>query len=328
VAAIDLGTNNCRLMIAKRRKSGFAVVATFSRIVRLGEGLAETGALSRNAMDRTVDALKECAEMVARWDVASIRCVATEACRSASNGAAFIERVRRETGLRLDMIGPEEEARLALRSCASLIDSSAGRVVLFDIGGGSTEICFLRTSGRGEPQLRQVISLPLGVVRVAESYPVPFTDEAFAAVEAEVARNVREQDASGFLQALTPARDHLIGTSGTATSLAAFSKGMKRYRRREIDGCWLTAERIERVAQSLSELGHEGRAQTPTIGAGRADLIMPGCAILSGILKATGLRQVRVADRGLREGVVTELLAARSARPETAASRPAILPAE
>ncbi|MCQ8186201.1 Ppx/GppA phosphatase family protein [Parvularcula maris] len=320
VAAIDLGTNNCRLMIAKRRKSGFAVVATFSRIVRLGEGLVATGRLAEGAMDRTVDALKECAEIIARWDVASVRAVATEACRSAGNGAAFLERVRRETGLRLEVIGPAEEARLALISCSPLISRRAGRAVLFDIGGGSTEISFLEVGHDHEPELCKTISLPVGVVRVAEAHPVPFTVEAYRKVRADMAAAVREQGPRSFLAALDPANDHLIGTSGTATSLAAFHKGLKRYRRREIDGSWLGSEEIAAAAKALRSLGQEGRAETPCVGSGRADLIMPGCALLEGILEATGLRNVRVADRGLREGVVTELLAERSAARHAAAA--------
>jgi exopolyphosphatase/guanosine-5'-triphosphate,3'-diphosphate pyrophosphatase len=327
VAAIDLGTNNCRLMIAKPRKSGFAVVATYSQIVRLGEGLAATGRLSEAAMDRTVGALQECAEMIARWDVAGIRAVATEACRSAQNGPAFIERVRLETGLRLEVIGPAEEARLALVSCAPLVSRRAGKAVLFDIGGGSTEISFLESLAEKRPVLLKTISLPVGVVRVAEANPSPFSIEAHRRVRGELAEAVGRAAPEGFLNSLDPERDHLIGTSGTATSLAAFHKGLRRYRRREIDGCWLASSEIHAAAEALRGLGQEGRAETPYVGAGRADLIMPGCAILEGILEATGLTNLRVADRGLREGVVTELLAERSAARQRAAS-PAALSAE
>jgi exopolyphosphatase/guanosine-5'-triphosphate,3'-diphosphate pyrophosphatase len=328
VAALDLGTNNCRLMIAKRRKNGFAVVATFSRIVRLGEGLAQTGNLSEAAMDRTIEALKECGETIARWDAVALRAVATEACRSAGNGQAFVERVRRETGIKLDVIGPNEEAKLALSSCTSLIESGSGRVVLFDIGGGSTELCLLRTAGRGPARLRHVMSLPLGVVRVAEGYDAPFSPKDHAAVRQEVCTAIRAQDRNGFLQALSAEEDHLIGTSGTATSLAAFAKGLRRYRRREIDGSWLEAQKIEQIAADLRQLGPEGRAGAPSIGSGRADLIMPGCAILQGILDATGLRRLRVADRGLREGVVTELLAERSAVSDRTVATARPVPAE
>ncbi|WP_198912257.1 Ppx/GppA phosphatase family protein [Parvularcula mediterranea] len=311
MAALDLGTNNCRLMIAVPRRNGFAVVATFSRIVRLGEGLVTTGRIADSAQERAISALRECAEMVARWDVAAVRCVTTEACRMAANGAAFVERVRVETGLKLDVIGPEEEARLALSGCASLIDVHASRALLFDIGGGSTELCYLRIDGndRRKVEMEAVASLPFGVVRLSEGLAEgSFAGEHYRLIRERVARNVREAMPDGFLEAAN-GESHVIGTSGTATSLASLHKGLKRYRRREVDGTWLTSDDVERLADELQAMGLEGRKKQPSIGEGRADLIMPGCSVMQGIMDATGFGRVRVADRGLREGIVTDLIA-------------------
>lgn len=313
LAALDLGTNNCRLMIAVPRRRGFAVVATFSRIVRLGEGLSTTGKIAPEAQDRAIEALKICAEMIARWDVAGLRCVATEACRAAKNGAEFVQRVRRETGLKLDVIDSEQEAHFALAGCSSLIDPEARKAMLFDIGGGSTELCFLDVRG-GEDQLnvdlRSTSSLPFGVVRLSEGLAAGgFSGEHFRLIRARVAASVREVTPANFFESGSPA-DHLIGTSGTSTSLAAFHMGLKKYRRRDVDGSWLARKDIHEAAIALEAMGLDARAAQPAIGSGRADLIMPGCAVLLGILDASDVARVRVADRGLREGIITALMKA------------------
>ncbi|GGY40994.1 hypothetical protein GCM10007148_06960 [Parvularcula lutaonensis] len=258
-----------------------------------------------------------CAEIIARWEVTALRAVTTEACRSAANGDAFVERVRRETGLKLEVIGPEQEALLALSGCASLIDHGAKRVVLFDIGGGSTEVCFLdvqQTRPKPSFSLEEIISMPFGVVRLSEGLAEGgFAGEHFKGIRKRVRDGVLEGMPEGF--EIDPCRDHIIGTSGTATSLAAMHKGLQRYRRREVDGSWLTTTDITGLADRLEGLGYLGRAAQPCIGAGRADLIMPGVAILQGILDATGFERVRVADRGLREGLITELMADKGSRP-------------
>jgi exopolyphosphatase/guanosine-5'-triphosphate,3'-diphosphate pyrophosphatase len=315
-AALDLGTNNCRLMVAVPRKRGFTVVDTFSRIVRLGEGLVTSGRLSAAAQDRAIDALKQCAEIVARWDVAGLRCVTTEACRLAANGDDFIQRVKAETGLQLQVIGAEREAALAARGCSGLIDKRADEAVIFDIGGGSTELSVVKVSrdARGHPrtQMLDVLSLPFGVVRLSEGHAEgSFDGDPYERVRRDVAAAIGER--SAFANAAQRRENHLIGTSGTATSLAALHKGLKRYRRREIDGLWMTRADIRRGVGELTRLGYGGRCAMPCIGQGRADLIMPGCAVLEGILDATGFDRLRVADRGLREGLIEELMEERLA---------------
>lgn len=328
--ALDLGTNNCRLMIAVPRRDRFTVVDTFSRIVRLGEGLSRTGRISEAAQDRAIEALKRCAEIVARWELSGLRCVTTEACRSAANGPEFVARVRRETGLVFDIIGPGEEARLAVLGCSGLLADDASAAAIFDIGGGSTEISFAeasrrRAQGDRNLDLRTFVSLPYGVVRLSDGLkPGGFAGQHYDGIRRRVAEAVGDViDVDAFRSA----NGHLIGTSGTATSLAALFKGLKRYRRREIDGSWLTREQIEAMVTRLFELGLEGRRAEPCIGSGRADLIMPGCAILQGILDAAGCDRIRVADRGLREGLITELLAT-GRRGPVAEHRPNPQPAE
>ncbi|MEM7740118.1 MAG: Ppx/GppA phosphatase family protein [Pseudomonadota bacterium] len=313
-AALDLGTNNCRLLVAAPHRQGFRVVDSFSRIVRLGEGVANTGRLSEEAIDRALSALKKCAEVAARWDVAGIRCVTTEASRSATNGEMFIARVREETGLRLDVIDADEEASLAVKGCAGLISRRAKHVVVFDIGGGSTELSWVAVErskqGRTQYIIKGSLSLPFGVVRLSDGLqPGGFAGDHYRGIRKRVAEAIEASPLAKSMPKPEEGADHLIGTSGTATSLAAFQLGLRRYRRREIDGMWLKDHQVARLAGRLSWLGFDGRSQQPCIGSGRADLIMPGCAILEGIIDATGMQSIRVADRGLREGIITDLMA-------------------
>jgi len=308
-AAIDLGTNNCRLLVAAPRHEGFRVVDAFSRIVRLGEGVTATGRLSEAAMDRTVEALKVCAQKMQARGVTASRAIATQACRMARNGPAFLSRVEEETGLRLDLITPEEEAKLAARGCTDLIDSGAEAVLVFDIGGGSTEMSWLRL-GRGAPETVAWVSLPFGVVTLAEEHGSHDMDRrAYDAMIAQVADAVREFAGAGPMADLFDGqRAHLIGTSGTVTSLAGVKLALPRYSRREVDGAWLSARDVEEVSESLREMGFSRRCAEPCIGRERADLVVPGCAILQGILSVWPSDRVRVGDRGLREGMLLELM--------------------
>ncbi len=303
LAAIDLGTNNCRLLIAVPAANGsLRIVDSFSRIVRLGERVASTGVLGAAAMDRTVAALKICAERIAKHGATKVRAVTTEACRQASNAAALVERVEREVGIHLDIVAPAEEARLAALGCAPLIGDEYDGALVFDIGGGSTEAIWLeRVDGR--PKLMHFASVPTGVMSLAEvgmSYPdmCAKTRESFAAVR-------RAMDEKG---AFDSARHHLLGTSGTVTTLAGIALDLPRYVRSKVDGTWHEAADMCKVMERLVGLSRPERVALGCVGEERADLIMPGCAIYGAIAAAWPCMRLRVADRGLREGILRDLM--------------------
>ena len=311
-AALDLGTNNCRLLIARPSDDGFTVVDAFSRIVRLGEGLAASGALSDAAMDRAVAALAICAEKVRRRHVGLVRSVATEACRRASNGRAFVERVRRETGLSLEIISAEQEARLAVIGCHALLEPGDGPALVFDIGGGSTELILLDGADEaGMPHVAAWFSAPWGVVSLSESEPHVGLDEAglrasYARMYARVA-----QAFAPFAARLGRPEGvvRLLGTSGTVTTLASLHLALPRYDRKAIDGLIVPAAAMRAISQRLAGLAVAERALLPSIGNERADLVVAGCAILEAILDLWPATQLAVADRGIREGILRTLMA-------------------
>ncbi|MEO0980523.1 MAG: Ppx/GppA phosphatase family protein [Pseudomonadota bacterium] len=318
-AALDLGTNNCRLLIARPEERGFRVVDAYSRIVRLGEGVGSNRRLSAAAMDRAIDALDNCHRKLADRGVLRSRLIATEACRAAENGAAFIERVRSETGLALEVVNRETEARLAVAGCASLVDHEADGVILFDIGGGSSEIVWLdlrnRCGARGYALTRFIrswISLPVGVVNLAERHGgVHVTPDVFEAMVDDAADHLSAFSLADTLsEAIASGRVHMLGTSGTVTTLAGVHLGLRRYDRRKVDGTWLRDEDVARMIDQLRDMPYEARVENPCIGADRADLVLAGCAILEAIRRRWSCSRLRVADRGLREGILTELMAA------------------
>lgn len=309
-AALDLGTNNCRMLIARPDGEGFFIVDAFSRIVRLGEGLSASGRLSDAAMDRAVAALSICAEKLLRRDVHIARSVATEACRRASNGEDFAYRVWRETGIRLDIIAPEEEARLAVMGCHKLIEAGEGPALVFDIGGGSTELVIVDTSGP-EPRTLEWLSVPWGVVSLAESEAMDHDDltARLAAYERMRARVRTDFGRFGETLAGSEAPLRLIGTSGTVTTLASVHLALPSYDRRLIDGLIVPAEAMREISTKLSELSVADRAGLACIGHERADLVVAGCAILEAILDIWPAPRVGVADRGIREGILRQLIA-------------------
>lgn len=323
--ALDLGTNNCRLLIARPSRDGFRVVDSFSRIVRLGEGLSRTGRLDTRAMDRAYDALALCAERIVRKGVDPVRlsAVATQACRAAENGAEFIDRVRKGTGLRLRIIDPAEEARLAVEGCLNLIDPKAEGVVIIDVGGGSTELSWLRRDG---PNWKTTdwMSAALGVVTLAERHPEPegaspadhaqWYETMVADMGAALAGGGVEDPE--MLDLLRRNRAHLIGTSGAITSLAGIHLKLLRYNRDRVDGLWMTRAECEAAAERLKRLGPDGRAKEACIGPDRADLVLAGAAILEAIQRAWPSERVRVADRGLREGLLLQQMRADKAPPK------------
>ncbi len=308
-AAIDLGTNNCRLLIAKPSADGFVVVDAFSRIVRLGEGLAASGALSDAAIERAISALSVCAEKLRRRQVTLARSVATEACRRASNGTEFIERVYRETGIALDIISAQEEARLAVLGCHALLEPGDGPALIFDIGGGSTELVLVDSSGPA-PRIIDWLSAPWGVVSLTESEPAEADDgaarlAAYGRMRARVAESFRP-----FAERLpgSNGKERLLGTSGTVTTLASLHLNLPKYNRQMIDGLIVPTPSMRGIAQRLSAMSLDERRQLPSIGAERADLVVAGCAILEGILDIWPAERLGIADRGIREGILRCLM--------------------
>ncbi|HTI66468.1 MAG TPA: Ppx/GppA phosphatase family protein [Caulobacteraceae bacterium] len=327
-AALDLGTNNCRLLIASPAGHGFRVVEAFSRIVRLGDGLSRTGRLDPAAMDRAMGALKICAEKVRRRQVLKIRAVATQACRSAENGPEFVDEVERETGLKLRIISPREEAQLSVAGCVTLLDRKADAALVVDVGGGSTELSWvdlkddcLDPARRPPPPhrlpIRAWLSIPVGVVTLAERFPegAPANLAWFRAMVDHVRGHIEDfPHAESLRGTFAEGRAHLVGTSGAITSLAGMHLGLRRYERGRIDGLWLSRDDCEAAADHLLTLTVAGRAAEPCIGPDRADLVLAGAAILQAVQELWPCARVRVADRGLREGLLLALMAERAGR--------------
>ena len=332
MAALDLGTNNCRLLVARLHGDSFEVVDSFSRIVRLGEGVASSGRLNERAIARTIAALRVCARIIGRHPVGALRCVTTEACRRARNGPEFLARVRRVTGLAFEILAHEEEARLALLGCVPLIDPAAEHVLLVDIGGGSTEFLWLDRSGPdGVAVLRCIYSVPVGVVALSEAYPTEPDAQTFESMVRRVQALLIPIEATHKIRRrLESAPCQLLGTSGTVTTLAALYLDLARYDRRQIDGQVLDPAAIGAVSMQLRAMTNAQRAAHPCIGPGRADLVVAGCAILEAVLRAWPPDQLRVADRGLREGILQGLMGRTLedalAGPEAPAAQPAAAP--
>ncbi len=311
-AALDLGTNNCRLLVAAPTGHGFRVLDSFSRIVRLGEGLATTGALSAEAMDRAVAALSVCADKLGRRPVRRMRAVATEACRRAVNGPGFLARVQETTGLAFEVIGPREEAELAVESCAPLLAGPERRALLFDIGGGSTELAWLRISAEGEITLIGYASIPLGVVTLAERWGEDaFSEAGFTAMTMEAMAALLPFDAVHCISAeVARGAVRLVGTSGTVTTLAGVSLGLERYSRAMIDGRILAGETADRALAAVRGMGRQGLGHHPCIGPQRVEFVLPGCAVFAAIRRLWPTQSIVVADRGLREGILMRLMRA------------------
>ncbi len=316
-AALDLGTNNCRLLIARPHDQSFRVLDGFTRIVRLGEGLSVSGRLSDAAMDRTIEALRQCRNKLREHEPARMRLIATEACRSASNGEAFVARVESELGLKLEIVDRRTEAELAVTGCADLIEHASAGALMFDIGGGSSELAWLdfrggrpKRQGRMATSIRSWQSLPVGVVSIAEKFGgVDVTPESFEAMVAFVAGHLREfRGRAKLRQMIAEHPVHLIGTSGTVTTLAGLHLGLERYERQKVDGLWMNKAEVDATMAALLGMPFDRRVQHPCIGRDRADLVLPGCAIFEAIRREWPTQRVRVADRGLREGILISLI--------------------
>lgn len=322
--ALDLGTNNCRLLVARPSRRGFLVIDAFSRIIRLGEGVHRTGRLSDAAMTRTIEALKVCSDKMRRRGVTRSRLIATEACRIASNTAEFIDRVHNETKLGIEIVSRETEARLAVSGCASLIDRQCDWALVFDIGGGSSELIWLDLSRLGQSAHRTLYdrleaqnciaawtSLPIGVVGLAERHGGrDVTRAGYEAMVDDVIGAIKEfENAHRFGRRIANGGAHFLGTSGTVTTIAGIHLKLPAYERSRVDGCWLGATEARAVSNDLIDMSYAERVAQPCIGRERADLVLAGCAILEALLRVWPCQRLRVADRGLREGILATLMA-------------------
>jgi exopolyphosphatase/guanosine-5'-triphosphate,3'-diphosphate pyrophosphatase len=304
------------MLVGTPSGTGFRVIDSYSRIVRLGEGLHDSGTLCPTAMDRAVAALQDCADRLVRSKPRMVRAIATEACRRARNGSEFLDRVKRETGLEVGVITSREEAELALESCMPLLQTPGGRrALLFDIGGGSTELVWVRI-GCGPPSLIGYVSLPVGVVTLAERFgAAAFTDEGFdAMVEDVTARLVAFESVHCIGREIRDGGVRLLGTSGTVTTLASVVLNLERYRRDLVDGIALSRCEADEALSSLRALDRDALARHPCVGPERADFVMPGCAIYAAIASMWPAQDVVVADRGLREGMLLRMIRADRAR--------------
>ena len=308
-AALDLGTNNCRLLIACPTADGFRVVDSFSRIIRLGEGISSTGSISDAAIERAIAALSICSDKIRFRKARRLRLIATEACRAADNADRFRERVAAETGIKLEVIDRETEATLAVIGCSPLLDPRGRGAILFDIGGGSTELVRIERDPEdpnAAPRIKAWMSIPLGVVTLAEHFGGrDVTLESYAKMVDEVAQYVAPFGAEHGADL----RDmHMLGTSGTVTTLAGIHLNLARYDRRRIDGIWMNDADISATVTRLLGMSYQERANNNCISVERADLVLAGCAILDAIRNAFPMPRLRVADRGLREGMLVEMM--------------------
>jgi exopolyphosphatase/guanosine-5'-triphosphate,3'-diphosphate pyrophosphatase len=309
-AAIDLGTNACRLLVAVPDGAGIRVVGSYSASVRLGEGLARDGAFTEDGISRAVAALKDCAAHMASRGVTRVRAIATEACRRADNANTLIARARIEAGIELEVITPAQEVQLAVAGCADLIGDAYDGALVFDIGGGSTELIVVRRANGGA-DVTAWCSVPVGVVTLAEKNGGTHLPAwLFAPMRGEMDAILAREYAGLVGHAFEPSRFHLLGTSGTLTTLMAVKLGLFRYDRRRIDGQWLDRAEVEALISRIVALDFDQRAAIPGVGEDRADLILPGLAILSAIMEQWPCARLRVADRGLREGILARLMAA------------------
>ncbi len=310
-AAIDLGTNSCRLVIATPTPSSFRIVETFSKITRLGEGIINNNELSKAAIKRTVAALKVCAGVLAEYaPICKSRYVATAACRRALNCKPFLELVKRETGLNIEIISSKEESRLAVVGCIPLLSRNIKRVLVFDIGGGSTEISLARTTNSGNTFIEGYISLPYGVVTISEAFPSQdMTKLAYDTIIERTHKILSEfEERHHIKEAISNQEIQIIGTSGTVTVLGAVHLNLPRYNRSAVDGIAMSKQDVERTIAKIKRLGDEGRKKHPCIGAQKADLTMAGCAIIEALMSFWPISEITVADRGIREGILLDMM--------------------
>ena len=301
LATVDLGTNTVRLLVVEAGDGAWRALHQTQRVTRLGEGQAAAGRLLPEPMRRTAAVVAEFSRAARGWGAEAVRIVATSAVREASNREEFVARVEAESGERVDVVSGEDEARLTLRGVTSGLPELAGSFVLFDIGGGSTEFVLAR-DGVSEA----AVSLRLGVVTLQEEWGErgPVRWDRFARMREEVERRLRDEVPERIAAASGP----LVGTAGTVTTLAALDLDLAAYDATRVHGHRLTRATVERLLARLGALGVDERARLPCMEPGRADVIIPGIAICLAAMTRVRRDALVVSDRGLREGILCELL--------------------
>ncbi len=310
-AAIDLGTNSCRLVIATPTPSSFRIVETFSKITRLGEGIINNNELSHTAIRRTINALRVCAGVLDEYSpITRARYVATAACRRAKNCQYFLDLVKKETGLNIETISSQEEARLAVVGCVPLLNRNIKRALVFDIGGGSTEVSLARMTNSGRTIIEGFVSLPYGVVTVSEAFPNhEMTDLAYNTIMERTHKILAEfEERYNIAEAIANQEIQVLGTSGTVTVLGAVHLNLPRYNRSAVDGLTLSSQEVERTIAKIKRMGDEGRKKHACIGMQKADLTIAGCAIIEGLLSFWQVSEITIADRGIREGILLDMI--------------------
>lgn len=310
-AAIDLGTNSCRLVIATPTPTSFRVIETFSKITRLGEGIINDNELSKAAVRRTVTALKVCRGVINEYSpIVNSRFVATAACRRAKNCQDFVDLVKKEAGLNLEIISPKEESRLAVVGCVPLLNRNIKRMLVFDIGGGSTEISLARITDSGKTFIEGFVSLPYGVVTISEAFPKQdMTTLAYNTIIERTQKILQEFDEKYHVyDGIKNQEIQIIGTSGTVTVLGAVHLSLPRYNRSAVDGISISGPDIERVIAKIKNIGDDGRRKHPCIGPLKSDLTIAGCAIIESLLTYWPISEITVADRGIREGILLDMM--------------------
>ena len=317
-AAIDLGTNSCRLVIATPTPTSFRMIESFSRITRLGEGIINGNRLSKDAIRRTVRALKICSEVIDEYaPIYRSRFVATAACRRADNCKEFLAEVKKQTGLDIEIISSQEEARLAVVGCVPLLNRNLKRVLVFDIGGGSTEISLARVTNNGKTFIEGYVSLPYGVVTVSEAFPnKDMTNLAYNTIVERTHKLLETfEEKHHIYEAIQNQEIQVIGTSGTVTVLGAVQLNLQHYNRSAVDGISISKQDLEHSINRIRRMGVEGRRKHPCIGPLKADLTISGCAIIEGICSFWPVSEVTVADRGIREGMLLDMMHSHQNKP-------------
>lgn len=318
IAAIDLGTNSCRLLVARADESNLKIIDSYSKIIRLGEDIHQTKKLSRQAINRAIDSLAICIQKINKHNVKLLRCVTTEACRQALNAADFIEEVKEKVGIKLEIINPSEEAYLAITGCSSLLSNQASYALAFDIGGGSTELLWMKVYSAPESdkqiyhniEVIDCISLPFGVVTLSEGYGAHASHpKAYEDTRERILQKLAVFcEKNSILNYVKQNQVQMIGTSGTVTTLAAIFLELTKYERKLIDGFMIETQALIGICRDILAMEEKDRLNHPCIGVERASFIVMGAAILEGIISMWPITSTVIADRGVREGILIDLL--------------------